>query len=200
MKVAPYGYRNGEKGLKYYADLAAQRISPPLLPYSEEYILKHVKSSDLKNVKLILSSPQKRALQTARIIRRLFLNNAKVKIDPKLNEIPFSLYGLGSETYSSTAARTKFFDDFANNGLLEPHEHIQSRIKRILRNAKHKDTLLVTHTFLMKILETLIKYPNLFEHPQKIKKNLNLNKRLVEHCEIMKFTNREIKQTLNKTL
>lgn len=200
MKVAPYGYGNGKRkaGLRYYAGLAAQRISPPLLPDSEEYILKHVKSSDLKNVKLILSSPQKRALQTARIIRRLFLNNIQVKVDANLNEVPFSLYGLDSKKYSSTVARTKFFDDFANNRLLEPNEHILSRVKRILRNAKDNNMLLVTHTFLMKILEMVIKYPDLFEHPQKIKKNINLNKRLFEYCEILKLTDMEIKQTLNK--
>lgn len=202
MKMAPYGYGNGKRKaeLRYYASLAAQRISPPLLPDSEEYILKHVKSSDLKNVKLILSSPQKRALQTARIIRRLFLNNTQVKIDANLNEVPFSLYGLDSRTYSSTAARTKFFDDFANNRLLEPRNHIKSRIKRILINAKPKDTLLVTHTFLMKILETLTKSRDLFKHPQKVKKNVNLNDRLFEYCEILKLTDREIKQTLNKLL
>lgn len=202
IKVAPYGYGGVKRkaGLQYYASLAAQRISPPLLPDSEEYILKHVKRNGLKNVKIILSSPQKRALQTARIIRRLFLNSVTVEVDADLDEVPFSLYGLNSRTYSSTNARTKFFDDFANNRLLEPHEHIQSRIKRILRNAKHEDTLLVTHTFLIKILERLTKCPDLFKHPQKFKMNIDLNKRLFEYCEILKLTNREIKQTLNKLM
>src|SRR3989338_10347816 len=199
IKVAPYGYgdEKWKAGLQYYARLAAQHISPPLLPGSEEYILKHVKSGDLKNVKLILSSPQKRALQTARMIRRLFLNNIPVKVDANLNEAPFSLYRLNARTYSSTTARTKFFNDFSNNRLLEQHDNIQKRIKRILRKAKHTDTLFVTHTFLMKILETLIKSPDLFQHPQKIKRNVNLNKRLFEYCEILKLTNKEIKQTLN---
>ncbi|MBI2141736.1 histidine phosphatase family protein [Candidatus Woesearchaeota archaeon] len=200
MKVAPYGYGNGKKKaeLRYYASLAAQHISPPLLPDSEEYILKHVKRYDLKNVRLILSSPQKRALQTAGMIRRLFLNNAHVKVDANLNEVPFSLYGLDSRKYSSTIARNKFFDDFVNNRLLESRDYLKSRVERILRKAKDTDTLFVTHTFLMKILEKLIECPDLFKHPQKFIRNVNLNKRLFEYCEILKLTNREIKQTLNK--
>ena len=202
MKVAPYGRGNGKRkvGLKYYADLAEQRISPHLLPDSEEYILKHVRRNNLKNVKLILSSPQKRALQTARIMRRQFLNSARVKASANLNEVPFSLDGLNPRTYSSTIVRAKFFDDFANNRLLELHGHIKIRIKRILKDAGNKDILLVTHTFLMKILETLIKSPDLFKHPQKVNKGINLNERLFEYCEILELTNKEIKQTLNKML
>ena len=66
-KVAPYGSEGLEKGLNYYAGLAAQRISPPLLKETESYIKEHVKKRELRNVKLILSSPQKRAIQTAKI-------------------------------------------------------------------------------------------------------------------------------------
>ena len=190
IKVAPYGYNTQEKGLHYYADLAAQRISPPLLPGSQDYILKHVKKGDLKDVKLILSSPQKRAIQTARIIRRLFLKNTLIRVDADLNEIPFSLDGLDSKAYSSTIARTKFLQDFANNTLLEPRKSIKARIRSIFKKAERPDTLLVTHTFLMKILETFVKFPDLFESPQKLRRNFAVNRRLFNYCEMLTTENK----------
>ena len=197
IKVAPYGYNTQEKGLHYYADLAAQRISPPLLPNPQAYILKHVKKGDLKDVKLLLSSPQKRAIQTARIIRRLFLKNTLIRVDADLNEVPFSLDNLDSKAYSSTIARTKFLQDFANNTLLESRKSIKARIRSIFKKAECADTLLVTHTFLMKILETFVKFRDLFDSPQKLRRNFTVNRRLFDYCEMLTIENR-IKQSLNK--
>ncbi len=197
IKVAPYGYNTREKGLRYYAGLAAQRISPPLLPNSQDYILKHVKKGDLKDVKLILSSPQKRAIQTAEIIRRQFLKNTLIRVDSDLNEVPFSLEGLDSKTYSSTIARTKFLQDFVNNTLLESTKSIKARIKSIFKKAERADTLLVTHTFLMKILETFVEFPDLFESTQKLRRNFTANRRLFDYCEML-TTENKIKQSLNK--
>ena len=101
--------------------------------------------------------------------------------------MPFSLDGLDPESYSSTIARTKFLQDFVNNTLLEPRKRIEARIKRILKKAEYTDILLVTHTFLMKILEAFIKFPDLFKYPQKLKGNFTVNKRLFDYCEVLKL-------------
>ncbi len=198
MKVAPYGYKNRTKDLNYYADLAAQRISPPLLPEARNYILRHVKRRDLKKVKLIRCSPQKRAVQTAKILQQYFLTKVPVKIDKNLDEVPFALDGLNPETYSSTKARTKFLTDFVKNRLPESRDGIKSLIRRILKTAEGKNVLCVTHTFLMKIIETLVKFPFLFEQPQKLKRNFDTENRLFEYCEMLNLDDKKIREVLNK--
>lgn len=198
MKVAPYGFAGKEKELRYYADLAAQRISPPLLANSEEYILKNVKKRELRNIKLILSSPQKRAIQTAKLIQRHFLTNTKVEIESSLNEVPFSLDGLNPETYSSTKARAKFLQDFVSDKLLESHQAIKARIKDLLKTEAKCNTLCITHTFLMKVIKTLAEVPDLFKYPEILKRNFSINKRLFDYCEMSRLTDKEIRQILNK--
>ena len=198
MKVAPYGLEGLGKGLKYYADLAAQRISPPLLKEAESYIKKQDNKKILKNVQFILSSPQKRAIQTAKLMRMRISKNIPVRISKSLNEVPFSLDGLDPKTYSSTVARSKFLQDFISDKLLEQRRAVKDRIKEVLKANAKGGILCVTHTFLMKIIETCIKYPDLFEHPKKLARNFNVNQRLFEYCGMLKLAGKEIKQTLNK--
>ena len=66
-----------------------------------------------------------------------------------------------------------------------------------MKKAEQANTLIVTHTFLLKIIETYIKFPDLFIHPEKLGRNFDVNKRLVNYCKILSFE-KAIKQSLNK--
>lgn len=194
IKVAPYGSKY-VRALKYYADLSAQLISPPLLSNAKSYIMEKVKASQLKGAKLIVSSPQKRALQTAKLLQKLYLPKIKIKKDKNLNEIPFSLDSLDEGTYSSTAARHKFLDDFIADKLIEKRAHIKARIMRVFDkyNGKGK-TVFITHTFLMKVIQTLLIYPDLFKSPRKLKNNFDTSKRLFDYCSSFTLTRTDIKK------
>ncbi|MBI2575501.1 histidine phosphatase family protein [Candidatus Woesearchaeota archaeon] len=191
IKTAPYG-NLGKKELQYYANLSAQRISPALIPDAEEFVLNNTLIKNHESVQIILSSPKKRAIQTAKIIQKLFLPEIPLKVCPDLNEVTFSLDNLEEKTYSSTKARANFLHDFINDQLLESRDSIKKRIRHLFDNAGC-NSLAVTHTFLMKIIQTLVKYPELFEKPHKIKRNFEINKRLFEYCDTLTLTDIEIK-------
>ena len=196
VKVAPYGYGR-RKTLRYYEGLAAQRISPPLLKEAEAHVLSTMNKKDFRNVRLIICSRKKRSIQTAQIIRNSFLRGIPLQKSNLANEIPFSLKGLDSVKASSTNFRYRFLEDFISDKLLEKRRNIESRIIEILRQVKpDHDVLIVTHTFFMKVFETLVRYPNLFERPALLMNNYHAEKRLFDYCHCLKINNKFIRRVL----
>jgi hypothetical protein len=191
LKVAPYGLRGMQKDFTYYSDLAAQKISPPLLEGAQTHIIKSI-NGKIMRVDVLLCSPQERAIQTARILKENFFRGTEITVDNNLNEIPFSLGNIAPSSYSSTEARKTFLSDFMSDSLLESRDQIKRRVKRVLRVRKGIRVLMVTHTFFMKVVEAFAKYPDLFENPEKLKLCFSTGKKLVEYCGMLKITGNKI--------
>ena len=182
MKIAPYGGMC--KTGKFHADLAMHRISPPIDLDSESLARQMLCKEDFSGVKKIISSPQLRGIQTAKLISRLFLPGIKIEEESSIDEIKFSLDEIKEGEYSSTIARKKFMSDFISGKLPEHQGQIR---KRVLMGLSFKNALLVSHTFFIKVAETYCMEPALFDSPHLLSRHFNPDRRLYDHLQIVKL-------------
>ncbi len=113
---------------------------------------------------------------------------------PLLNEIRFDLHNLVTENefeeFGSSLVRERFIMMFEENGLLERRDEIQYRIERLmmlLKNNPEGKYLLVSHSFFMKLLETYLHEPDLFEHPELLKRTFDNKMKTYEFGEGFTF-------------
>ena len=135
-----------------------------------------------KKICKIYCSSLTRGKETAKEYTRY--TNMDYEVISELNEIMFDLTALLSEEefekYGNNLARKRFIDNFIDDKLMESREEIKARIDVLLENAKglpDGDYVLISHSFLMKILETYLKDPSLFNNPKILRKHFNSSKR-----------------------
>ena len=134
----------------------------------------------------IFCSPLKRGRETAFFVRSN--KGLDIKILKELNEIKFSLKRLLTEEeynkYGSDLVRERFIEAFVNDCLSEKRIDIKRRITRLLYKLKNLPDgyyLLVSHSFLMKILQSYVKNKNLFKDPRILLKSFDYAKKTFNH-------------------
>lgn len=119
---------------------------------------------------LIVSSDLKRAKETA----KLYSKQGGSSLLQELREVKFSLKDLVTEDEyeknGSIAVRRKFVEKFVEDKLLESREDIKRRLVRfsnILRERGEKKILVISHSFLMKMMEAYFKFGyDVFKYPE----------------------------------
>lgn len=106
----------------------------------------------------ILSSPQLRTIQTAKLMQGV----RKIEIHDSLAEIRFALDELVTEDefirHGSALVRRRFIDAFIADTLLESRYVLISRVELLLGDICRQDmaTTCVSHSFIMKLIEAYL--------------------------------------------
>jgi hypothetical protein len=132
---------------------------------------------------VVFCSKLKRGIETALKISK----DKNVIVLPELNEVRFDLGTLVNineyDKYGSYLVRKRFINAFIENNLLETREDIEIRIEKLfklLKNFPDGNYLMISHSFIMKILQIYIKDRNLFKKPEMIRKYFDVNNRTYE--------------------
>ena len=129
---------------------------------------------------VVYCSPALRAIQTARVLAP----KARMVIEEDLREIGFDLGELLSKTeyekQGSNLVRKRFIEAFVEDNLGESRRQIGKRIERVLGKISRLDEekiLVVSHSFLLKVVESLLKEETIFSNPHLLDSLFNYQKR-----------------------
>lgn len=198
IKIGPYiPLKQSLNKYQSYNLITLQKYDPPLDETRINSYLKNTKK-DLAKIDYLLTSNLKRALQTSQFLKTNHLIKQKVKIQKTcyLNEIKFSMAKLCSQQeyrqHQSIIVRQRFISAFIADTLTESHQDIQKRFilleKQIAKlQSDHQNIACISHTFFIKIYSVYKKHPDIFEHPEIIKKYLNPNKKIMDFCSTKKL-------------
>jgi hypothetical protein len=123
---------------------------------------------------LVMSAPERRCIQTAQMV-----GGKEIRILSELGEIGFSMPEIISrkDFFSGgkpqvDRARMMFVEKLIKGEIQEPLENIFLRIKRVLKildGEKFEKAVLVSHSFLMKVMETFIRDLRIERQPELMK-------------------------------
>ncbi len=188
IKIAPYiPVFNWFSKYESYEYITKQEYSPSIEKQKATEILKKFKKDKFENIRYLYCSTCTRWIETAYLIKQFF--NIKAKIIPNkcLNEIKFSIKNLISkkefETYWSIIVRKSFIDRFINNSLIETRTQIKKRIN--ILEKLNKNSLFISHSFFMKIIQIYNLDNNLFNNPEILKNTFNIEKKTFEFLELL---------------
>lgn len=173
-----YAETTGTDRYKRVCNLLNQIIDPDTLkPDSIECNEKHV-----------LISSRKRALSCTKKD-----SASSISVSPELNEIAFPLQEFCSEEDflkgGSTAVREAFVQAFIKDKLETSHKKLQLELRNIVTLSKQMEqTLCISHTFRMKLLEIYANIgDDLFQNPTIIKEHIDCKKHLYDFGEIIEI-------------
>lgn len=182
-KIFPYDPTLNGKCSKYegYCLICLRRGNPD--------ISKDLKIQIPKRINKVYCSNLKRGIETAKSMSKEY------KETSLLNEVLFDLSKLVTkeefEKYGSDKVRLKFIEHFIQDRLLEKKSTIKSRILRLLSKLNKLPDggyLLISHSFLMKILEVYIKTEGkLFASPRLLRKYFDYRKKTYNFGEGFEF-------------
>lgn len=129
---------------------------PSLVRGAGKEVIKTAKK--LKKPDFIVTAPSSQAVETAQILAYYF--NVKLKIDERLLPLKFDIGSFMDEsrfnrlgTQAFNELRYNFIDAFFKNKLLDDNLEIKNRLDSFKRDYKGRNILLVSHAFLIKLLE-----------------------------------------------
>lgn len=185
-KTFPYDPTLSGKHKKYegYRLIASQKTDPELIE------LLDINPDAVPD--LILSSPLKRAVQTANFFSKQ--KNTPMIIMDDLREVQFDLKNLVSEVefnkHGSNLVRQRFINSFIEDDLIDSRQQLQNRLNKTLdfiKKCERDKILIVSHSFLLKILETYLNDSFLFERPKIIKSYFDTTQKTYEFGEGYNF-------------
>lgn len=169
VKIGKYDPTINDKYSRYhgYCLSTVQESNPSIISnwnFDSESINSNTKCS-------IFHSTLKRGTETAAL---LYSQHANLLIPtPELNEIPFSLKKMVTskefEKHGSDIVRKRFVEFFIKDELLESRESIKQRIKDLfnkLNKSNLKQITCVSHSFIMKIIESIANKKDPFKYPE----------------------------------
>ncbi|MBU0569972.1 histidine phosphatase family protein [Patescibacteria group bacterium] len=137
-------------------------------------------------IKKIFHSTQKRGIETA----QMFSKDLKVKnltALKELKEITFDLGNLLNEKefnkFGSNLVRKRFIEAFVNDTLMESRKKIRKRTDDLLEKLSKLNGgnyLIISHSFLMKLLHVYLLDQNLFDCPEILSKYFDTTKKTFE--------------------
>lgn len=147
-----YFIRHGESEANLKQIFAGQREDSPLTEVGRQQAKKAAKELVNKKIKIdrIISSPLKRAHETAKIVAERAGLNLKVEIDDRIAE-----YDMGDLT-GTPHQKINSEKLIAAVGAEDPHK-FRDRVKELLNELKQKDetVLLVSHAGVGRIIEVI---------------------------------------------
>ncbi len=168
IKIGKYDPTQAGKFSKYegYCLSTSEKIDHSLTEEGCHDLAKH--APPIKE--FLYHSTLLRGIQTAACLPKT--ENCKIIPLIELREVPFALENLLSakefEENGSTLVRARFVEAFVDNTLLETRQQIQDRLQNILnilRISNGEATTLISHSFLMKILESMMNDIDVFNDP-----------------------------------
>jgi len=138
---------------------------------------------------LIISSTQLRGKQTATLTNSLLTKQARILYTNLANEIIFDMSTFCSkkqyEKHGSNIVRQKFINSFSTNKLIEKHHQLHKRFEQLRLMLKtesqfHKNILIVSHTFFIKLFIIYIDHPDLFTKPNITRQYINPQARIMQ--------------------
>ncbi len=146
---------------KVLAELASGKRNPSIDKKFTESLLEK-STIPFPKIKVIYTSPAKRAVETAKLIASK--NHAKIVKIPELREIGFDLvkicghkkkgrFNLNKLNLSVLRAMA---EGKGSESVLEANRRVNKALRDILSRSK-QETLVITHDFLMRIIELRIK-------------------------------------------
>ncbi len=165
IKVAKYGTKiSVDQKYQYYCRSSTQQADPDV-----ELPISYVSQYHLGQYQSIYSSPLRRAISSAKYL------SSDVVVKGELREVRFDLAKLVTPgeyiKYGSSLVRDRFVQAFIQDKLMEPRKEIIDRVKILmayLRQSKSIDTICVSHSFLMKIIEAYIARVDLLHDPTRL--------------------------------
>lgn len=169
-----------------YCLIAKNEVDPP--------IVKEAVDINFHKVALpIFHSPAKRGLETAQKISQILGTGRLVALNG-LKEVCFSLEEMMSEKEfgqaGSNLVRQIFCDFFIADRLLETRLSIKKRLDKLLdyfRKLPEGEYLVISHSFLMKLLQIYLKENSLFDKPELIIKYFDCQNKTFQFGEGFEF-------------
>jgi len=179
-KIFPYDPTFGGKYSKY------EGYSRILKNIEEPSVIKPKKIKVAKGLNgPIFCSSSKRGIESARLYSQVL--KLPYKVIYGLGEIKFSLEDLLSEKVyrvrGSNLVREMFINRFVNDTLPEKRKSIKQRLDKFLTRISHLKNgryLAISHSFIMKLMETYLKEGELFNNPEILRKYFNFRLKTFE--------------------
>lgn len=192
MKVGPYKPFLEYRGFNDLCNLALQLYDPGI--YKDQIEKFMDKEIIEKKIDMIFCSNLRRGIETAQFIKNKNASDPKIKIEMFLNEILFDLNRMCTpnqySSFKSKLIRKKFIEYFIEDKLPERLFIIKYKFDQLihlLNINKHKNILVISHTFFLKLFLIYFNHQDLFENPEIIKKYINPKKKIMRFGHLIKF-------------
>ncbi len=144
-------------------DLATCKVSPDIASLPDELFWSEQMVEEFKNAEFFVCSEAIRTQQTCKTLMELYNVQKEIVVDENLNEIFFVPSALIEDETEAPllALRNRFY-----KGIAENHEGIESvvdlqqRIDRVIEKYEHKNCVMFSHGFLIRLLKGLYLHDN----------------------------------------
>jgi hypothetical protein len=186
IKILEYnpvlGYDNKFEAIK---NLLTGKNNPPI-------IQTNIKIEYIGNCKQIIHSSCQRGKDTALKFKSLLgADNIILAKNDNLKEIIFNSNLISENAYKKRGSdyiRELFIECFINNTFSENISNIEKKLKWILKKLNtNKGLIIISHTFIMKLLFIFLNEPILFKKREIIRKYIKPQKRIMKFGEIFKY-------------